>query len=169
MARMIIGKGIDSYIEQLNRLEINTRDVLGRSIYAGADIVADAIKENIRALPVSNAKKRGTPENPISTVTSAQKEGLLEGFGISRMQENDGVVNVKIGFAGYNKTVSKTSKHAGWTNVHQANSMIARSVEYGTSFRKKTPFIATAIRATKAQAEKAMADQLDKEIEKAMK
>lgn len=176
MAKLTVGRGLDEYIFKLTKLDALTPQLIGRTIYPAADIVADAIKANIEKLPVSNTSRRGTPENPISTITSAQKQGLRDGFGISHMRKDSGIYNVKLGFDGYNTQVSTTSKRIRdmkerkrGRSIYQANQMIARAVEGGTSFRRKTPFIAPAIRATKAQAEKIMAEVLDEEIEKIMK
>lgn len=175
MARWIRGKGLDDYIFRLTELDADTAHIIGRAIYPAARIVADAIAANIEKIPVSNSSRRGTPENPISTITSAQKQGLRDGFGISSMQKNNGMYDVKLGFDGYNTQISTSSKNAfktkGWklSNMHQANQMIARAVEGGTSFRRKTPFIAPAIRATQARAQQAMAETLDQEIKKIMK
>lgn len=169
MAKMQVGSGLDQYIAELNKLAINTSEVLGRSIYVGTDIVADEVRKNIEKITVSNSPKRGTQSDPIDTITSAQKTGLLQGFGISGLATTDGITNVKLGFDGYNSQVATTSVKAKWTDKRQANIMIARAVEGGTSFRRKHPFVAPAVRATKKKAEAAMAEQLDKEIEKAMK
>lgn len=169
MAKLAVGNGLDKYIEELNKLAKNTSEVLGKSIYVGAGIVADEVRKNIEKIPVSNSPRRGTQSDPIDTITSAQKTGLLQGFGISGMATRDGITNVKLGFEGYNSQVATTSVKAKWTDKRQANIMIARSVEGGTSFRKKHPFVAPAVRATRKKAEAAMAEQLDKEIEAAMK
>lgn len=73
MAKFQVGSGIDEYISQLQNLEFNTEDLIGRAIYKGADIVADAIKANIEGLPSS-------------ACTDVEKAGLLSGFGIAKMQ-----------------------------------------------------------------------------------
>jgi len=169
MAKLTVGNGLDKYIEELNKLALNTSQILGKSIYVGAGIVADEVRLNIENIPVSNSPRRGTQADPIDTITSAQKDGLRLGFGISGMVTRDGITNVKLGFEGYNSQVSTTSKKAKWTHTRQANVMIARSVEGGTSFRKKHPFVAPAVRATRKEAEAAMAEQLDKEIKAVMK
>lgn len=169
MAKLTIGKGAQEYVNQLYKLDALTPEVVGRAIYPAAGIVADAVKANIQNIPVSNSHKRGTPEDPISTITSSQKQGLIDGFGITPMKEQGGYFNVKLGFDGYNSTVSSTAKKAGWTESRQANQMIARAVEGGTSFRRATPFVAPAIRQTKEKAEKVIADTLDEEIQRIMK
>lgn len=169
MAKMVIGEGLDNYSKKLNDLKLNTKETLGRAIYAGAKIVADQVKENIESIPVSNSSKRGTATDPIDTITSAQKAGLREGFGISDMRADGDYLNVKLGFDGYNSQVSDVSKKNKWSSSKQANAMIARAVEGGTSFRRKHPFVAPAVRATKTKAEEKMAEVLDEEIAKKMR
>lgn len=149
MAKFQVGSGMDKYIEQLTNLEFTAHDTVGRAIYKGADIVADAIRANIEALPKS-------------VCSDVQRKGLLDSLGIAKMREDDGTYNVKIGFDGYNSHVTKK-----YPKGH-ANSMIARAIESGTSFSAKHPFVAPAIRATKDAAEKAMADEINKELTKQM-
>lgn len=149
-----------SYIAMLVDLEADTSAMIKKAVYPAADIIADEIKEGIKALPVLKPGHYfGTPSNPIDGVTSAQKEGLLDGFGIAKFQQENGGWNVRAGFAGYNNT--KTSDNTGY----QPNVLIARSVESGTSFRKKHPFVAPAVRRAKDRAKKAMQESLDQSIE----
>lgn len=149
MAKFQVGDGIDKYMEQLRNLEYTGRETIGAAIYKGADMVADAVKANIEALPES-------------ACSDVEKEGLLRGFGIARMQDENGYFNVKIGFDGYND--DKTKKYPNG----KANSMIARSIEGGTSWKPKHPFVAPAIKATRDAAEKAMAEEVEKQIEQIM-
>lgn len=154
--------GIDDYITQLNKLQAATKDdVIGKTVYAGAAVVADAVKDAIRALPVGSG--HAAHGELVDTVTLPQKEGLLDGFGISRMKDDDGFVNVKLGFAGYNAT--RTDKHP----QGQPNALIARAVNSGTTFRKKTRFVDKAVSASKKSAEAAMDAACNREIEKIMK
>ena len=99
----------------------------------------------------------------IDTVTLPQKAGLLDGFGISRMKDDGGFVNVKLGFDGYNST--RTEKYPRG----QPNVLIARSVNSGTTFRKKTKFVDKAVNSAKKAAEAAMDAACSREIEKIMK
>lgn len=154
--------GIDNYIKQLNKLQQSTKDgVVGKTVYAGAAVVADAVKDAVRALPVGSG--HAAQGELVDTVTLPQKKGLLDGFGISRMKDDDGFVNVKLGFDGYNST--KTEKYPNG----QPNVLIARSVNSGTTFRKKTKFVDKAVNASKKAAEAAMDAACSREIEKIMK
>lgn len=155
-----IGTGIDNYIDKLQNLDYTAPHAIGRAIYEGADIVADAIKANIQKLPVDD-----TPgiKDKITGIKSVQKKGLLVSFGISPSRNDGGYINVKAGFDGYNTL--KTKKYP----QGQPNAMIARTFESGNSFTKKIPFVAPAVRATKDVAEKKMAHIIDSEISKIMK
>ena len=154
--------GLNDYELMISKLSKGVDDIAGKAIYAGAGIVADAIKENIKALPI--VRGYGTTENPLpGGVTAPQKAGLIDGLGISPMQNDAGFLNVKIGFDGYNAT--KTEKYP----QGQPNQLVARGVESGTSWKKKSPFIRPAINASKQRAEDEMARILDEEIEKVMK
>lgn len=154
--------GIDNYIKQLNKLQQSTKDgVVGKTVYAGAAVVADSVRRAIEAFPVGDGRVHDG--RLVGTVTRSQKAGLLDGFGISRLEDDDGFVNVKLGFDGYNST--KTEKYPNG----QPNALIARAVNSGTSFRKKTRFVDKAVTASKKTAEAAMDAACSREIEKIMK
>lgn len=154
--------GLNDYELMISRLSKGVDDIAGKAIYAGAGTVADAIKENIKALPI--VRGYGTTENPLpGGVTAPQKAGLIDGMGISPMQNDAGYLNVKIGFDGYNAT--KTEKYP----QGQPNQLVARGVESGTSWKQKKPFVRPAINASKSRAEAEMARILDQEIEKITK
>lgn len=154
--------GIDNYIKQLNKLQQSTKDgIVGKTVYAGAEVVADSVRRAIQALPVGDGRARDG--GLVDTVTLPQKAGLLDGFGISRLKDDDGFVNVKLGFDGYNST--KTEKYPNG----QPNVLIARSVNSGTTFRKKTKFVDKAVSSARKSAETAMDAACSREIEKIMK
>ena len=79
-------------------------------------------------------------------MSELEKQGLLEGFGISPMENENGYYNVKLGFDGYNSV--KTHKY----KQGQPNVLIARITESGSSYRAKTPFIRPAVNSTKNEA-----------------
>ena len=151
--------GLADYELMLSKLEDGSEEIIGKAVYAGAGIVADAIKSNIQSLPI--VRGYGTESNPLpGGVTSAQKAGLIDGLGISHMQDDAGYLNVKIGFDGYNAT--KTEKYP----QGQPNQLVARGVESGTSWKQKKPFVRPAVTKSRKQAEDTMAKIIDEEIEK---
>lgn len=158
-------EGLDEYERMLSLLaELNTvQGICGATVYAGADVMADAIRAEIEALPVVPANRVGTPDNKLAGITGKQKDGLLDSFGITPMQHKDGFYEVKLGFDGYNDV--QTAAHPNG----QPNSLIARSVNSGTSFRQKIPFIDRAVRSAKKETEAAMVAACDDEFKKITK
>ena len=129
--------GLKEYELRLSRLGSKTKEIAGKAVYAGAGIVANEIKKGIAGLPAR---------------TGVTKQGLEEGFGISPLQNEDGYLNVKAGFDGYNKN--------GVPNV-----LMARVFESGTSRVAKRPFVRPAVNRAKKPAEAKMAEVIDAEIE----
>lgn len=154
--------GLKDYELMLSRLEGATDDMIGHAVYAGAGIVADAVKQGIQSLPIVTGY--GTESNPLpGGVTSAQKAGLIDGFGISKLRDDNGYLNVKLGFDGYNRT--RTEKYP----QGQPNQLVARGVESGTSWKQKKPFIRPAVTRSRKPAEAEMKRVIDEEIEKIVK
>ena len=153
-------QGLEKYEQQLLKLKDISREAIGQAIYDGAGIVADQVMTNIQSLPVD---ERGyTKEGTLHGVTSLQKAGLAEGFGIAKLQDEGGYAHVKLGFNGYNGVKSKRYPNG------QPNSMIARSVNSGSSFRDRIPFVDNEVNAKKSAAEQAMIKKFDSVISKAL-
>lgn len=135
MARMKI-KGLDEYAVRISKLA-NSEEVTKKAIYAGAKIVADEAKSNLKK------------------VLSGDSSGdLLDSFGISPIsRDKNGDFNAKIGFDGYDSHGTP-------------NQLKARALESGTSTQKKRPFMRPAINKTKKAAVQAMSDVIDEEAKK---
>lgn len=153
-------KGLEEYAQYLQRIGANTQEICGEAVYAMADIVADKIRANIDSLPtVTEADALAAYKEKKKTgLTSAQKKGLQEGFGISPMQNDDGYWNVKLGFDGYNKVKTRSYPQG------QPNVLIARATESGSSVREKQPFIRTAVKATQVPAVQKAQDVVEQKI-----
>lgn len=164
MAKIIM-RGLDEYMKKLEALDVSRTAVMKVAVYEGADEVADAIREAIKALPevkTSKAVSDWRQQVPVDGITKAQKDGLLDGLYVARMEDDLDSVYTTIGFDGYNRV--KTKKYP----KGQANSMIARAVESGSSARRKTPFVRPAVNRVKDRAIQRMADKLDETINQIM-
>ena len=139
-----VGKGIDKYIQNMTNLALESEEITKRGVYDGMKVVADAIVAGIGGI------------KPGHGITEADIEGLRTGFGIARIENRGGTINTKSGFAGKN---SKGKR----------NSVVAREIESGTSYRSKQSFVGTAGRKAKAAAEQAIAKTIDDEINKRMR
>lgn len=152
--RLQVGKGMDQYLQQLGNLEMIAPQSMGKAIYEGADIVADAIKKGVQSLRVSDEQYA----EKVTGIRTIQKQGLIDSLGIAKATTDNGYRNVKIGFDGYNKLTSQKYPQG------QPNAMIARTFEAGNSFTQKQPFVGPAVRASRAQAETKMANVIDDDL-----
>ena len=144
---------IDNFLKDMDARSKEFGDMAGKAMYQGAAIMADQLRQNIQNLPErSPAVKR---DEMVRGVTKVQKEAMLNGMGVSKMMNKDGTYDIKIGFQGYDGEVTKA-----YPKGHPI-SMIARSVESGTSFLQKTPFIRPAYQAAHESAEAAMKKEIE--------
>lgn len=153
-------KGLEEYSAKLNRLSALSRDkIIGAAIYDGASVVADAVKAEIQALPVDDSHdKRTKTDGPSSDV----KQALLENMGVSPMRDDNGFVNVKVGFDGY--TGTPTPKYPRGKPVP----MLARAVQSGTSFMEGHAFVKSAVKKSRKKAVAAMKKRVEQEISEIM-
>lgn len=156
-------KEIEVYERRLAALAEGRKEIIGHVVYEGAKIAADAIFEGVKKIPVRTGRAFGTPEKPVEGITLPAKQGLIEGFGISSLQEDNGFLNVKIGFDGYNSV--KTEKFP----KGQPNQLVMRAVESGTSWMKSHPTIRPALNRARAAVIKKMAETTDEQIKQKMK
>ena len=137
MAKWIMGDELNDYVAYLQKLNLATDEIVKESVYQMAKVVADRVRSNIGSLPEK---------------TGVTKKGLEDGFGISPMQNDNGIINVKLGFDGYNQN-------------GVPNALMARVFESGTSTVQKHPFIRPAVKASQKQAIEAGRNTIDKKIQ----
>ena len=158
-------RGTEEYALKLSKLGKNSEAVAGKAIYEAAGIVADAVKVNLKALPAVNDVEniKAYRAGRKSQLSIKQKEGLVQAFGITKISNDKGYYNVKLGFDGYNGI--KTKKYP----KGQPNQLIARVVESGSTYMDKTPFVRPALNASRAEALQKMQEVIDQEMNKIMK
>lgn len=139
-------EGLDELIARAEKAAKNPENIVKKALFDGAGVVTDAIRAGVASIPVSENKKR-----PKHGVTRAEKAGLLDGIGISKMRTEDAAVSVVIGFNGTN------------SEGHR-NTTIMRRLESGTSYQAKYPVVRPAVRRSKADAQEAMREVFLKEL-----
>lgn len=162
MAKMTVS-GFEAFSKKLGKLAVGeTTKVLTEGVYLGAGETAAAVKATISALP---SEKGSWPfyKKTIVGLSETQKQGLLHGVGIAKIESDGASVNTKIGFDGYNDHVTKHYPKG------QPNALVARSLESGSSIGAKHPIIRPTVNKVRRIVEKKMADKVKNEIEKAMK
>lgn len=157
-------RGISTYADRLSILFKDSEKILEKAVYEGANLVADEIKRGLQELPVQEGPDglppMGTADNPLTGVSRRQKADLIESFGLAPMENTNGYINTKAGFDGYGSI--KTKKYPKGV----PNTMLMRSIESGTSFRKKQPVIRQACTRIKKKAEESMGQAIKEELKK---
>lgn len=157
-------RGMDKYLKKLTNIAWATADVCNAAVYAGAKVVADEIKTEIKGLKTTtdgnamNAWHKGEA----TYISETQKKGLEKSFGIAPIRDDFGDFNTKLGFDGYNEVKTKRFPNG------QPNALIARSCNNGTSAMYKQPFLRRAVDRARKPAISAMDDAANKKIEKIM-
>lgn len=156
-------KGLNEYAKALSRLEASVREeICGKAIYDAADIIADQIREGIDTVPTDSGMLDEFWGGLMRGPNKRQIYFLKKSLGIARMRTWDDLLNVKVGWDGYNDIKTKR-----WPNG-QPNAMIARSIERGTSFMEATPFIKRAVSRGRKSALEAMRETVEKGVKDAM-
>lgn len=158
-------EGMEEYERKLSRLGSQSTAAAKKAVYAGAGLVAKEIKSQLQSLQTTPDKKAlaAYQKKEAIRITSTQKQGLLNGFGLAKMRNENGYISTKAGFDGYNAVKSKR-----WPQG-QPNAMIARSCERGSTAMLRQPFVSKAVSRAKKQAEDVMGRVIDEECEKIMK
>lgn len=170
MAKLKIMGG-DELAAQLDQLGKSSDKTARRAVMAGAGILADQVRENLKNLKEAveaNHKSKPyhflNPGEKFSGIPEYQKKDLLDALGISPVDIDDhGDYNAKVGFDGYGS--QPTAKYPKGL----PNPLAARATESGSSVRPKQPFIRPAVRKTKDAVIEAMQSVIDEEIKKTEK
>lgn len=157
-----IKPGLDAFINDVDLSVVEATHIIEAGVYDGAGMVADTYQEEILNIPIDN--RRYVPTGQKKTgITSAQRAGLYYSLGIAPFRYDDGSVQTKVGFDGYN-----TIQTDAWPKG-QPNSMIARSLMVGTSFLQAYDFITITRRKIEARARAAMGAAVEKNFHKIVK
>lgn len=160
MAKMTV-KGLEEFSTTIHALKDEGIKIMNAAVFTGADVMVQAVKDAIKALPeeegyVENGKLR-------NVVTHDEKEALLSSIGIAKFDNTGGKVTTAIGFNGY--TEHRTKKYDKGVPIP----LIARSIESGSSVRRKIPFMRQAANRARDQVQKAMVDAAEKKMQELKK
>ena len=159
MAYKMRTEGLEELGEMLRKMGDEAIGAASRALYEGAGIMADELKhsaEGIRTEPFRYAGKGETRlPSPEEKEIVTQAAG---GIGISRFKKSDDGVQTSVGYG-----------NAGYADLKGRRvpiPLIANSINSGTSFMQKQPFVRTAVNKAGKKAEDAMRQSIKKDLEK---
>ena len=149
--------GMAEISETLSKLEERAPRIAAKALYEGAGIMADAIKSgagSIKTAPFKWASRsRGETRLP-----SPEEKAIVENAaaGIARFDKNGTEVQTSVGFqnAGYAKLEGKVVPVP----------VIVNSINSGTSFMQKQPFVRKAAKSGGTKAMAAMKEVIEDEF-----
>lgn len=131
---------------------------LEKAVAAGAAVVANQIKANLKALPEDEYRKLGEGET-FHGLPTGQKKDLVDSFGLTPIaKDKNGFIHTKAGFDGYGSFPTNTYPDG------VPNQLLAGSVESGSTVRQKTPFVEPAVKAKRKETVETMNDVLEDEF-----
>ena len=146
--------GLDQVLLSLEKL--GDTDLFKPVVYTGAGVVADVMKQNLAGLKTTKDKAKSSS---MRYCYESDKKVLLEAMGITPIK-NDESVNAKVGFDGY---------YTNNKGEQKPIPLLANSVNAGTSFMYRQPFINQTKRKSEAKAVAEMSAETQKLINKEMR
>lgn len=133
----------DDFLMKVSRLGEKTDEIMPRVLAAGAEVVEDTVRQNLKGAigKKTKAESRSTGQLLSALGTTAAR------------QDRNGDFNVKVGFA-EDRTDGKS------------NAMLASVLEYGKSGQPPKPFLKPAKSKSKKACIQAMIDKLESEVDK---
>ena len=155
-------QGIAELSQKISALATDAEKIAKAALYEGAGIVAEAVKAQVRTIPIDEDGHFAVGVDPLQIITVKDREECAAAVGIARFDTTGGA-STAIGFQGYLSRREK--KYPGGVPIP----MVMRSVESGSSVRAAHPFIKAAVGASRGAATNAMIRRADEEINKITK
>lgn len=150
--------GMAEISELLGKMEDEATKVAARALYEGAGIMADEIRKGADTIKTG----QGSDRSEARYATPEEKEIVLKAAaGIAKFNKNGTEVDTSVGF-----------RNAGYTQLNGKTvpvPLIVNSINSGTSFMHKQPFIRKAANKAAPKAMQAMRDSIEESFEKMKK
>lgn len=164
--------GMAEISRKLELLEEKAPAVAAQALYEGAAVMQQAILQEMNAIKTAEFKyaKSGTQRLP-----SPEEKAVLEqaGVGVAKFDKNGAEIDTSVGFnvAGYAKvnfrhmrSKARTNYKGDGTNVKPVG-VIANSINSGTSFMKKQPFVRKGMTKGAPKAMQVMQEKIEQAFE----
>ena len=167
--------GADELLRKMDKLPEKAAKIAAEALYEGADVMADAVSRAVQGIATEEFHYAAGGE---TRMPSPEEKAIVmnQRRGVSKFRNNGTVVSTKVGISsdGYSKITwnhaksgTRTKYKVGYggkvkqSQVQEGKSsgtsakpvaVIINSIEHGTSFMKKQPFMRKAIQQTKGAA-----------------
>lgn len=154
MAYQLKVDGMAELSETLSKMEEKAPKAAARALYEGAGIMADEIRKGAATIKTG----KGSSRSEARYATPAEKEIVLTAAaGIAKFGKNGTEIDTSVGF--------KNSGYAELDGKMVPIPKIVNSINSGTSFMHKQPFVRKAASKAAPKAMEAMRKQIEAEFE----
>lgn len=169
--------GLDEIADMLGKVNEDSQSIAALALYKGAGVIADSVSKGARGLRTAPFKyAKGGEQRELSP---EEKQVLVENgsIGIAKFGKNGLTVETSVGYnqSGYAdvnfthmRSKSRTNYKKGTQNQKPIG-VIANSVNSGTSFMKKQPFIRKAVSQSKGTATEVITGEVERLVGEIMK
>lgn len=138
--------GTEDLTRMLQGIGEQSPEIIKRAVFDGAGMLADAVAQAVEGLPTEPFHPLPGARNgadPLNVLTEDDRDDLLNGIGIAKFENTGDGSNTAVSFDGYSRHKSKEFPNGVPLAV------IARSIESGSSTRRKHPFVRPAVNGAK--------------------
>lgn len=136
-------EGADELLRKMDKLPEKAAKIAAEALYEGAGVMADAVSQAVHGIATEEFRYAAGGRK---RMPSPEEKEILEGarHGVARFKNDGTKIQTSIGYqnAGYATLNGKTKPIP----------LIANSIEHGTSFMKKQPFMRKAISQNQSKA-----------------
>lgn len=158
MAYTMKAEGMEELSEMLSALEEKAPAVAARALYEGAGIMAGAVNEAAAAIKTEPFKWAAGSRGETRLPSPEEKEIVqAAAAGIAKFDKNGSEVDTSVGF--------KNSGYAELSGKMVPIPAIVNSINSGTSFMRKQPFVRKAASGASNRAIEAMQKRIEEEFE----
>lgn len=167
--RMVLRQyGLEDLYLKLETIATDSGAIARQCLFEGAKVVADELRQTVETIPTEEHHAVPAARNGIQLayLTPEEKAACLNGIGVARHEERGDAYTTAVSFNGYmdedadDRLTTKRYPHGIPVAV------IMRSLEIGSSVRKKYPVCRKAFNKAKPLALAAMQKKLDERINK---
>ena len=157
MAVTMKTEGVEEISRMLNQLGEKAQAVASKALYDGAGIMAKEIANRVHGIDTAPFKYASGGE---TRMPSPEEKAVVESagaVGIAKFDKNGSEVQTSVG---YNR-----SGYAMMVGKRVPVPLIANSINSGTSFMRKQPFVRKAVNRASSRASAAIRESIEKDVD----
>lgn len=148
------------YITKLEIVNLRTGMIASNALYAGAGMLADAVRESIKTIHVTKDKILQGAQKLTGLQRWREAKQVADALGITRHRSEKDRHDVKIGYDGYSDYA--TEKYSNGVPIL----LIAASTEVGSEVREAQPFWRKLVTQMKPKVIERMQQSIDEDLDR---